>query len=197
MIMKFPLSDLNKINNLNPQKGNLILAEPFMEDDYFGRSVVFMCEHNKKGSYGFILNNKLEIFLDDIVPEIELKKINIYYGGPVNSTNLFYLHQLGDLIEDSTQISDNIWTSGDFNQIIEFINMGIIDITKIKFFLGYAGWTEGQLATEFKSNSWIALDLINEDIFMTDSDNLWKDILKKRGGKMKAIANFPLNPTDN
>ena len=66
--MKFPLSDLNKINNLSPQKGNLILAEPFMEDDYFGRSVVFMCEHNKKGSYGFILNNKLEIFLDDIVP---------------------------------------------------------------------------------------------------------------------------------
>ena len=65
--MKFPLSDLNKINNLSPQKGNLILAEPFMEDDYFGRSVVFMCEHNKKGSYGFILNNKLEIFLDDIV----------------------------------------------------------------------------------------------------------------------------------
>ena len=121
--MKFPLSYLNKINNLNPQKGNLILAEPFMEDDYFGRSVVFMCEHNKKGSYGFILNNKLEIFLDDIVPEIELKKINIYYGGPVNSTNLFYLHQLGDLIEDSTQISDNIWTSGDFNQIIEFINI--------------------------------------------------------------------------
>lgn len=197
MIMKFPLSDLNKINNLNPQKGNLILAEPFMEDDYFGRSVVFMCEHNKKGSYGFILNNKLEIFLDDIVPEIELKKINIYYGGPVNSTNLFYLHQLGDLIEDSTQISDNIWTSGDFNQIIEFINMGIIDVTKIKFFLGYSGWTEGQLATEFKSNSWIALELINEDIFKTDSDNLWKDILKKRGGKMKAIANFPLNPTDN
>jgi putative transcriptional regulator len=156
--MKFPLSDLNKINNLPPKKGNLILAEPFMEDDYFGRSVVFMCEHNKKGSYGFILNNKLEIFLDDIVPEIELKKINIYYGGPVHSTNLFYLHQLGDLIEDSNQISDNIWTSGDFNQIIEFIN---------------------------------------EDIFKTDSDNLWKDILKKRGGKMKAIANFPLNPTDN
>ena len=55
----------------------------------------------------------------------KLKKINIYYGGPVHSTNLFYLHQLGDLIEDSNQISDNIWTSGDFNQIIEFINLNL------------------------------------------------------------------------
>ena len=44
--MNLPLYNLSKINNLKPQKGNLILAEPFMNDDYFSRSVIFMCEHN-------------------------------------------------------------------------------------------------------------------------------------------------------
>jgi putative transcriptional regulator len=155
-----------------------------------------MCEHDKTGSYGFILNNKLNIELDEIIPEIEIPNINVYYGGPVHSSNLFFLHQLGDIIDSSVKISDNIWTSGDFNQIIEFMNMGILDINKIKFFLGYAGWTKNQLETEFDSNSWIAIDLKKENIFCKN-DDLWKEVLSNRGGKLKAIANFPVNPTDN
>jgi putative transcriptional regulator len=155
-----------------------------------------MCEHGKTGSYGFILNNKLHIKLDEIIPDIEIPNINVYYGGPVHSSNLFFLHQLGDIIDSSVKISDNIWTSGDFNQIIEFMNMGILDINKIKFFLGYAGWTKNQLETEFDSNSWIAIDLKKENIFCKN-DDLWKEVLSNRGGKLKAIANFPVNPSDN
>ena len=75
--------------------------------------------------------------------------------------------------------------------------MGIIDTKKIKFFLGYSGWEKNQLLREFDSNSWIALNLVEENIFKENTQNLWKEILNKRGGKMKAIANFPVNPIDN
>ena len=194
--MDISFANISKLNNLKPQKGRLLLAEPFMNDDHFSRSVIYMCEHDKTGSYGFILNNKLNIELDEIIPEIEIPNINVYYGGPVHSSNLFFLHQLGDIIDSSVKISDNIWTSGDFNQIIEFMNMGILDINKIKFFLGYAGWTKNQLETEFDSNSWIAIDLKKENIFCKN-DDLWKEVLSNRGGKLKAIANFPVNPSDN
>ena len=196
MAVDISFANISKLNNLKPKKGRLLLAEPFMNDDHFSRSVIYMCEHDKIGSYGFILNNKLNIKLDEIIPEIEIPNINVYYGGPVHSSNLFFLHQLGDIIDSSVKISDNIWTSGDFNQIIEFMNMGILDIKKVKFFLGYAGWTYNQLATEFNSNSWIAIDLMKENIFSKNED-LWKEVLIKRGGKLKAIANFPVNPTDN
>ena len=194
--MDISFANISKLNNLKPQKGRLLLAEPFMNDDHFSRSVIYMCEHDKSGSYGFILNNKLNIKLDEIIPDIEIPNINVYYGGPVHSSNLFFLHQLGDIIDSSVKISDNICTSGDFNQIIEFMNMGILDINKIKFFLGYAGWTKNQLETEFDSNSWIAIDLKKENIFCKN-DDLWKEVLSNRGGKLKAIANFPINPTDN
>ena len=194
--MDISFANISKINNLKPKKGRLLLAEPFMNDDHFSRSVIYMCEHNKTGSYGFILNNKLNIKLDEIIPDIKILNINVYYGGPVHSSNLFFLHELGDIIDSSVKISDNIWTSGDFNQIIEFMNMGILDINKIKFFLGYTGWTKNQLETEFDSNSWIAIDLKKENIFCKN-DDLWKEVLSNRGGKLKAIANFPINPTDN
>ena len=194
--MDISFANISKLNNLKPQKGRLLLAEPFMNDDHFSRSVIYMCEHDKTGSYGFILNNKLNIKLDEIIPDIKIPNINVYYGGPVHSSNLFFLHQLGDIINSSVKLSDNIWISGDFNQIIEFMNMGILDINKIKFFLGYAGWTKNQLETEFDSNSWIAIDLKKENIFCKN-DDLWKEVLSNRGGKLKAIANFPINPTDN
>ena len=163
--MDISFANISKLNNLKPKKGRLLLAEPFMNDDHFSRSVIYMCEHDKTGSYGFILNNKLNIKLDEIIPEIEISDINVYYGGPVHSSNLFFLHQLGDIIDSSIKISDNIWTSGDFNQIIEFMNMGILDISKVKFFLGYAGWTNNQLATEFDSNSWIAIERIFKNLW--------------------------------
>jgi|TARA_B110000483_G_scaffold73984_1_gene92033 putative transcriptional regulator len=194
--MDISFANISKLNNLKPKKGRLLLAEPFMDDDDFARSVIYMCEHNKTGSYGFILNNNLKIKLDEIIPDIEIPNISVHYGGPVNSSNLFFLHQLGDIIENSVKISDKIWTSGDFNQIIEFINMGILDINKLKFFLGYSGWSNNQLATEFDSNSWIATDVIQENIFSKNED-LWKEVLLNRGGKLKAIANFPINPKDN
>lgn len=194
--MDISFANISKLNNLKPKKGRLLLAEPFMDDDDFARSVIYMCEHNKTGSYGFILNNNLNIKLDEIIPDIEIPNISVHYGGPVNSSNLFFLHQLGDIIENSVKISDKIWTSGDFNQIIEFINMGILDINKLKFFLGYSGWTNNQLATEFDSNSWIATDIVEENIFSKNED-LWKEVLLNRGGKLKAIANFPINPKDN
>ncbi|MEJ6754331.1 MAG: YqgE/AlgH family protein [Flavobacteriales bacterium] len=194
--MDISFANISKLNNLKPKKGRLLLAEPFMDDDDFARSVIYMCEHNKTGSYGFILNNNLNIKLDEIIPDIEIPNISVHYGGPVNSSNLFFLHQLGDIIENSVKISDKIWTSGDFNQIIEFINMGILDINKLKFFLGYSGWTNNQLATEFDSNSWIATEIIEENIFSKNED-LWKEVLLNRGGKLKAIANFPINPKDN
>ena len=47
----------------------------------------------------------------------------------------FYIHQYGDIINDSIKIAENIWTGGDFNQLTEYLDLKIIDSNKIKFFL--------------------------------------------------------------
>ena len=103
---------------------------------------------------------------------------------------------MGNVINDSLKISENIYTGGDFNQIVEFLNLGILDLNKIKFFLGYSGWSKGQLVSEIKSHSWIVSYMEKENIFENNKD-LWRNVLENKGGKYKAIANFPLNPSDN
>ena len=188
--------DINKVNKLSPKKGRILLAEPFMKDDHFSRSVIYLCDHNDEGSYGFILNNILNVKLNEIIEDKNLPNLDVFYGGPVHATNLFFIHQLGDVLDKSIELGNNLYTGGDFNQIAEFLNLGILDKSKIKFFLGYSGWSKNQLLEEMKTHSWIVSEIKDEDIFKKNND-LWKDVLQKKGGRYKAIANFPLNPSDN
>ena len=188
--------NISKVSKMKPSKGCVLLAEPFMTDDHFSRSVIYLCEHNNEGSYGFILNNKLDLTLDQIIPDQNLPKLDVSYGGPVHASNLFFIHQYGEMVNESVKLDTNLWTGGDFEQLIELIKINAIDVNKIRFFLGYSGWSSEQLDSEMKSRSWIVTNYINNKLFEYNSD-LWKTILIKKGGEFKAISNFPLNPLDN
>ncbi len=195
MFMK-EIIDISKLNKLLPEKGRVILAEPFMLGDCFNHSVIYLCEHNKEGTFGFILNEILDLSLADIVPEINIVDFSVGFGGPVNPDSLFYLHNIGEKIEDSTLILPGLWTGGNFDQIISFINDGIITSTQIRFFLGYSGWSEGQLADEMKSYSWIISKFEQKNVLKIKTD-LWHSILEKMGGQYKIISNFPEDPSHN
>lgn len=190
------LMDLSKLNKLSPKKGRVILSEPFMPDEFFKHSAIYLCEHNKEGSFGFILNNILDTSLNELVEELKNNDFTVGFGGPVSSDNLFYIHNLGDKIEDSHLIVPGLWTGGNFDQIISFINDGLITNKQIRFFLGYTGWSEGQLKSEMESYSWIVTKFDQKDVLEIKKD-LWSSILKKMGGKYKVISNFPADPSQN
>ena len=102
---------------MKPAPGNLLLAEPFLKDPNFKRTVVLLCEHNEDGAFGLVLNKKLEFKVDDVLPEFPIENIDLYYGGPVGPDTLHFIHQYGDLIEGSLKRKDDIYWSGNFEQI--------------------------------------------------------------------------------
>jgi len=188
--------DISKLNKLKPASGRVLISEPFMDDENFSRSVIYLCEYNEDESYGFILNHILNPSLSELINEIDNKDFSISYGGPVSSDNLFYFHNLGDRINGSKQLSKNLWTGGDFNEIISLINNREISEQNIRFFLGYSGWSKSQLSNEMKSNSWIVSEIEQSSIISIDQ-NLWQSILSEKGGKYKIVSNFPIDPTSN
>lgn len=189
--------NIAKLNLHQPERGKVLLSEPFLEDNFFKRSVVYICSHNKDGSFGFILNNVLTVCLHELVDGIDSCDFSICFGGPVNSSNLYFIHTLGHQIPNSIEIFEGIYTGGDFEIIKEGINNGSITNQDIRFFLGYAGWQVGQLETELKENSWIVGEIDKCDVIKTDRKSLWKEILDKMGGKYKVISNFPEDPNLN
>ena len=137
-----------------PERGKILISEPFLPDTFFNRSIVYLTDHSPEGSVGFILNKKLDVKVCDAIAGFETWKDTLNMGGPVAPDTLHYLHTLGDLIPKSVHIEKNIFWGGDIETIKTLIAFNKLKESQIRFFLGYSGWSAGQLEKELKENSW-------------------------------------------
>ena len=180
-----------------PEKGKILISEPFLPDTFFNRSIVYLTDHTPQGSVGFILNKKLDLTLSSAIEGFEGWNENINMGGPVAPDTLHYLHSLGELIPESILIEDNIWWGGDIDTIRDLISTGKINPSQIRFFLGYSGWSAGQLERELREDSWI-IARVKADIIMNNrGDNTWKRVLRGFKNKYRIWADFPDSPDMN
>ncbi|MTK53559.1 YqgE/AlgH family protein [Paludibacter sp.] len=181
-----------------PSVGRLLVAEPFMNEPYFGRSVILLTQHSNLGSMGLVLNKPLKLYLHEILEGVKVEEnIPVFCGGPVGSKSLFYLHNLSE-VPQSFQIAKNLYLGGDFEWLMDNLNAGLGTVAKVRFFLGYAGWDEGQLLDEIKNQSWLVTKMATEEILrMPGYENLWSRSMQSLGGKYKRWAEFPQNPNLN
>ena len=185
-------------NQSTPQAGNVLLSEPFLDDPYFGRKVVLLCEHNEEGSFGFVLNNFVDIDVDEVMDDLPKMNTRISVGGPVKNGNLYYLHTRAD-ISESIPVVDGVHMGGDFDQIRKLIRDGALRANEIRFFIGYSGWSPAQLQDEIKSRSWFVAEANKNDIMRTDEENevYWKRLISDMGEGYTHIANAPNDPSLN
>lgn len=185
-------------NQALPKAGDILLSEPFLDDPYFGRKVVLLCEHNDEGSFGFVLNNFVDIDVDEVMDDLPKLNTRISVGGPVKNGNLYYLHTRAD-IADSIPVVDGVHMGGDFEQIQSMLKEGVLNSHEIRFFIGYSGWSPSQLQEEIRSRSWFVADASQRDIMRTDEENetFWKRLISDMGDGFTHIANAPNDPSLN
>ena len=180
-----------------PSQGMLLIAEPFLKDPNFKRTVVLLCEHQEAGSFGFVLNREIKQTLEELLPDLEGMDNPVYYGGPVQKDTLHFLHQYPEFIPGGFEVADGIYWGGDFDLAIQFLREQKIDPDKIRFFIGYSGWTGGQLELELKENSWLMTPALRKLVFHRKMDEIWKDSLRNMGGEYEMMINFPVDPSLN
>ncbi len=190
--------DITFSNNLEPEKGKLLISDPFLDDDYFRRSLIYLCEFNKEGSFGFVINNFISINLNDLDESFPKIETQISLGGPMEINSLYFIHTLGNKIKNSLLINENIYLGGDFQQLSSFMKEDESIIKNVRFFIGYSGWSANQLDTEIRNNSWIVSEMRSSSIlFGSQSKLTWKRYMHDLGGKFKIISKFPIDPKDN
>ena len=178
--------------------GKLLYAEPTLNNDInFNRSVVLLVEENKLGTVGFILNKKTMYSTLDLVPELNQNFI-IYNGGPVEKDNLYFIHNVPHLIENSQEISSGIFWGGNFERAIDLLLNNKIDNSCIKFFLVYSGWGSHQLENELNQKNWVIQENEVQDELLTKNHKaFWRDKIMELGGSYLLWSNAPENPQCN
>ena len=183
---------------MKPSNGKILVATPeLLMDHIFNQGVLLLTEYNDKGSMAFMLNKPLILRLNDIFPEIP-SNIQLWNGGPVETSNLFYIHNVPELIPDSILFDETkkLYIGGDFNYIKNLLNQDLLDENNIRFFLGYSGWAPHQLENEIKEKAWFVTH--NDfNIFDINPRNIWKEKIVAVNPKNVIWKNAPLNPNLN
>src|SRR5436190_11812559 len=131
-------------------KGQLLLDSGQLRGSFFQRTVVLICQHDPEGAFGLVLNratgsNAGEMLIADL-PET-LKGCPLYLGGPVQPSALSFLHS--DAFIPDANVLANLTLGHSLDNLIE-IGESFSPTRKIKMFVGYAGWSPGQLEQEIE-----------------------------------------------
>ncbi len=176
--------------------GSLLVAEPFADDPFFGRSVVLVVQHDEGGTVGFVLNKFIDYRLDELLDGFPRLNHRVGLGGPVGHTSLNFLHKLGNVVLPSAcPVSGEFFWGGDFHILAGLLRAGAVPPSEIRFFLGYSGWTAGQLDREIGEGAWNVVPSSGYDLF-SDCDDLWYRVTASVP-KLRSWAFIPENITDN
>ncbi len=180
-----------------PAQGSLLISEPFLLDSYFKRAVVLLSEHDEQGTLGFILNKPTDVSLNDAVEDFPEFDAPLYFGGPVETDTLFYIHTLGEKLKGAKPIVPGIWWGGDYDQLKFMIDTKQIKPEQIRFYAGYSGWEPKQLEGELKEKAWLVSSTNKKFTFFDNPKVLWSQVLRSMGNEYAILANFPEDPNLN
>lgn len=180
-----------------PEKGKILISEPFLNDPNFKRTIILLTEHSEEGSIGFVLNKPTAFKISEVIEGFPEFDSIVYYGGPVQLNTLQFIYRGESIIDGSLEITPGLHWGGSFEILKALISSKTVNPADFRFFLGYSGWVDGQIDDEIEINSWIVAETSFNNIFSDEPDSLWREILKSMGKKFAILASFPENPSVN
>lgn len=182
-------------------KGTLLLSSPLLSDPNFKRSVVLILERDgNNGHFGLILNRPLDLSLEDIcdMPG-DGSRMQVFSGGPVDLQRMFWLHTFGDRLPGSIEILPGLYVGGDYDTLIQAFSNGRSMEGHIRFYLGYSGWTSGQLNKEVEAGAWGLLPhpLDPKALIELQGEEMWYSLVRQLGSSYRHWLMLPSDPAMN
>ena len=178
--------------------GRLLIAEPMLGDPNFDRTVVLMIEHRDEGALGVVINRPSDLEVGAVLEkwaDLAAAPTVLYLGGPVEPNGVLALaRSRGDrLIPGWSPVVGDVGTI-DLHREPDELSLGVAGI---RFFAGYSGWGAGQLEVELAEGAWLVVDAIADDVFAPDAETMWRSVLRRQGGRVSRLADFPAHPSLN
>ncbi len=180
-------------------KGIFLVATPSLRDPNFRQTVVLLCEHGSQGALGVVVNRPTAIHLSEALPQVpvlEGQRHLLFSGGPVQPNHILILLRTGQVPDNTHHVFDGVYMGGDM-AALEKIMMVPSGAAAFRAYVGYSGWSPGQLENEMKTGSWITLPADPSLVFEKDPHRIWADLMRSLGGRYEMYAQMPQDPNLN
>ncbi len=176
-------------------RGHVLVASPSLLDPNFRRTVVLVTEHTEEGAAGLVLNRPSPVAVATAVPQLEPVADDgdqVWVGGPVQPEAVLVLGEFLDPEDAAVPLFDSLG----FPSLAEPEDI-VPETTRRRVFAGYAGWGAGQLEAELADEDWILELALPDDAFTDEPEELWSDVLRRKGGVYELVARMPEDPRVN
>lgn len=175
-------------------QGHLLVASPSLLDPNFRRTVILVAEHGEDGALGVVLNRPSETSVAEAVEPLSALVEEgdvVHVGGPVQPSAVVVLAEFED------PSAAPLIVVGDVGFLPTEVDHETIGETRrARVFAGYAGWAPGQLEAELEEASWIVAPAVPDDVFAAPEE-LWSEVLRRKGGQYAILALMPPDPSLN
>ena len=167
-----------------PQRGMFLLAGPRLADPRFAHTVVLLLEYDETGALGLVINRPTQLSLGDALvnPPPGSGDHLVYSGGPVERRRLIALLRSPDAVGDAQHLFGDIYASGSLDTLRRMLEHDG-HAADVRTYLGYAGWSPGQLDAELAHGDWIVTPADAESIFDAPPDEVWEDLVRRNAGR--------------
>jgi putative transcriptional regulator len=176
--------------------GQLLLASPALQDPNFERTVVLIGVHSDEGAMGVVLNRPSAVTVGEAAPQLEEaidESQPVFVGGPVQPSSIVFLAEFLDPSPAGLLVLGRIGFPAADAELGELSEA----TERVRVFAGFAGWGEGQLEAELDQGDWIAQAALPEDVFTDAPEQLWSNVLRRKGGSYALVARMPPDPSVN
>ncbi len=180
--------------------GRILVATPAVSD-FFNGTVVLILQHDDDGTQGVILNKPLEAGVDVVLPQWHSHVIpppTLYNGGPVGRDSAIGLVRIVPDLDPASAVGITALDSDvglvDLDAPTEVI---MPQVSALRVFIGYAGWTAGQLADEVHDRTWQVVDHVPGDPFWPSTATMWRDVLARQRSKVSWLSTYTEHPDRN
>jgi putative transcriptional regulator len=176
-------------------KGKFLIAGRDLRDPNFAESVVLLVEYNDDGAMGLIINNRTEVGLSRLLPDIEELKEredDLFIGGPVQRKSmLLTLVRSRTKPNESNHVFADVYVTGRVAVLEQVIEMGW-EADRFRAYAGYAGWGAGQLDNEVARGDWHIVPGDTDTVFAAKPADVWKRLIERASMLFAMLA--PMAP---
>lgn len=165
-------------------RGRFLIADRRQQSDFFARTVVLLLDYSPTGALGVIVNRPTGVGLSDLLPALDAipgRLDRVHLGGPVEPGRMVFLIRAASAPRDSRHVFADVHATGSADALRGAIERDESP-ERFRAYVGYAGWSPGQLDDEVARGDWHVVPAEAGQVFDPSLGDLWDRLVVDQEG---------------